>query len=269
MERPLKPVIMSHSGSYSPEPDYSKIENDKPTPTIISMSPEYPKYRDALIIGGVILLLAVFVGGLYLTARHKDWSIRKLVGGNWSSLYAGFHNNRGLTYYNKGQYEKAISAFTKAIEIDPKNAEVFHSRGTAYNYRGQYDLALLDFSKALEISPADAFVYNDRGVVYALTGQHDRAIADFSKAIEINPKDAEAYYNRGFAYGEKGEYDKAISDYTKAIEINPKDAEAYDNRGLAYYRKGDYDKACSDWNRACELGSCKNYELVKRKGDCK
>jgi len=37
MDKPLKPVIMSPSGSHLPKLNYSKIENDKPTPTIMSM----------------------------------------------------------------------------------------------------------------------------------------------------------------------------------------------------------------------------------------
>jgi tetratricopeptide (TPR) repeat protein len=74
---------------------------------------------------------------------------------------------------------------------------------------------------------------------------------------------------QSIAYVGKGQYDKAIPDFTKAIKIGPRHAVAYNNRGIAYYYKARYDKACSDWKRACELGSCKNYELAKRKGDCK
>jgi len=79
MEKHLEPEMMSPSGSHPPELDYSKIEKDKSTPTVISMSPEYPKYRNKLIIGSVILLLVVFMGGVYLLTRHKEWSVRKFV----------------------------------------------------------------------------------------------------------------------------------------------------------------------------------------------
>ncbi len=79
MEKPLKPEMTSPSRSHPPELDYSKIEIDKPTSTIISMSPKYPKYRDKFIIGSVILLLVVIMGGVYLLTRQKEWSVRKFV----------------------------------------------------------------------------------------------------------------------------------------------------------------------------------------------
>jgi len=230
MERPLKPVIMSHSGSYTPEPDYSKIENDKPTPTIISMSPEYPKYRDALIIGGVILLLAVFVGGLYLLARHKDWSVRKLVGGNWSSLYAGFHNNRGLTYYKKGQYEKAISAFTKAIEINPTDERAYSTRGLAYAGKSQYDKAISDINKALEINPSDAEAYNN--LAWILATCPDAKYRDGTEAAELAQKSVDLVQHSqnldtlAAAYAEAGKFEHAITTQEKAIAQLKKEGDA-------------------------------------------
>ena len=33
---------------------------------------------------------------------------------------AGAHNNLGVLYYNKGLYEEAVSAFSRALELDPK-----------------------------------------------------------------------------------------------------------------------------------------------------
>ena len=89
MEKHLKPEIMNSSGSPPPELDSSKIENDKATPTIISMSPEYPKYRDAVIIGTVFLIVAVFIGGIYFFTRHSEWSVKKSVENiiEWGTWY--------------------------------------------------------------------------------------------------------------------------------------------------------------------------------------
>ena len=70
--------------------------------------------------------------------------------------------------------------------------------------KGQYDQALFDFTKAIELNPKDADAYINRGFVYDKKGQYDQAISNFTKALEINPKYAEAYCNRGIAYGKKG-----------------------------------------------------------------
>jgi tetratricopeptide (TPR) repeat protein len=160
---------------------------------------------------------------------------------------------RGLGYEEKGQYDEAISNYTKALEINPRDAEAYYNRGVVYNRKGQYDEAISDFTKALEINARDADAYYNRGIVHNRKSQYNEAISDFSKALEINPRYADAYYNRGIAYNKKGQYDQAISDYNKALEINPRFAEAYKSRGSTYDDKGQYDEAISDYNKALEI----------------
>ena len=47
-------------------------------------------------------------------------------------LTAAAHYNRGLAHGLKGQYAKAIAAFTRAIKLDPKDAAAYSNRGAAY-----------------------------------------------------------------------------------------------------------------------------------------
>jgi tetratricopeptide (TPR) repeat protein len=159
----------------------------------------------------------------------------------------------GIRYAKQGQYDKAISNYTKAIEIDPRY-EAYYDRGNVYLHKGQYDRAISDYTKAIELDPKLALAYYNRGLIYQNKGQLDRAISDYTKAIELNPKHTYAYNNRGNAYRKKGQYDRAISDYTKAIEIDPTHAKVYSNRAVSYYYKGEYDRAWKDVHKAQSLG---------------
>ena len=58
------------------------------------------------------------------------------------------YNNRGTAYNTKGQYDQAISDFTKAIEINPKYAGAYYNRGDAFYKKGEYNRALDDVNKA-------------------------------------------------------------------------------------------------------------------------
>ncbi|RLG44327.1 MAG: hypothetical protein DRN81_04785 [Thermoproteota archaeon] len=162
--------------------------------------------------------------------------------------------NRGFSFCNLGQYEKAINDFNKAIEIDPSDAVAYTNRGTAYDNLGQYDKAIDDYNKAIEINSRYAEAYNNRGNVYHKLGQYNKAIQDYNKAIEINPNYAKAYNNRGTAYADLNQYQQAMENYNKAIKLNPNYAEAYYNRGITYhYDLGQYDKALKDYNKAIEI----------------
>ena len=138
--------------------------------------------------------------------------------------------DRGEAYYEKGEYDKAFSELTKAIEIDPMLTRAYVIRGMAYNDKDKFDLA----------------------------------IADYSKVIEIKPTDAHAYISRGMAYGNKGEYDLAVADYSKAIEIDPMIYDAYRGRARVYYYKGEYDKAWKDVYEAQALGRPVDSKLLEK-----
>ena len=47
---------------------------------------------------------------------------------------------------------------------------------------GQLDRAIADFSKAIEINPRYAEVYIRRGIVYRIKGDSDNAIVDYTRA---------------------------------------------------------------------------------------
>ena len=65
-------------------------------------------------------------------------------------------SNRGAAYANKGQIDKAIVDYDKAIELKPKLTLAYDNRGLAFFQKGQYDRAIADYRKALEIDPSNS-----------------------------------------------------------------------------------------------------------------
>jgi tetratricopeptide (TPR) repeat protein len=69
-----------------------------------------------------------------------------------TSLDAKSYNNRGIAYQKKRQYDKAISDYSKAIEINPRYADAYNNRGNAYGEgKGQHDKAWDDVKKAQDL----------------------------------------------------------------------------------------------------------------------
>ena len=174
------------------------------------------------------------------------------------------HFYRGVAYGNRGdeatdikekqkEYEKAITHYTKAIELNPNFAEAHCNRGLVYANKDDLNSAIQDFNTAIELNPNFAEAYYNRGFAYNNKGDFDTAIKDFDTAIHLNPNYMEAYNNRGCVYNSKGDFDTAIKDLDTAIHLNPNYMEAYNNRGFVYNSKGDFDTAIKDYQKAIEL----------------
>ncbi|MBW1726356.1 MAG: tetratricopeptide repeat protein [Deltaproteobacteria bacterium] len=107
-----------------------------------------------------------------------------------------------------------------AITACDKTKEAYIKQGVANVKLKKYNQAIEDFSRAIKLDPNNAEYYYKRGVTYGNLNQHQKAIEDFNEAIRLNPKYAEAYSNRGFVYMMKlDDKKKACSDWKRACEL--------------------------------------------------
>lgn len=172
---------------------------------------------------------------------------------DFDGILAYLHNNRGNALYRKKDYQKALSEYSKSVELNPDFALVYNNRGVSYTSIGENEKAMADYNKAIELDP-DFFVpYYNRGNLYGAIGEDNKAIEDYTKALSLNPKYADAYNNRGTVFYSMAKYDKAIEDYSKAVENNPAFTVAWSNLGLAYCVKSDYEKTIKSCTKAIEL----------------
>ncbi len=136
---------------------------------------------------------------------------------------------------------------------------------SAYLKNGQYDKAIEDYSRAIAIDPNNANAYNGRGIAYRKKDQYDKALEDFNKAIAIDPNSANAYNGRGIAYRKKDQYDKALEDFNKAIAIKPTYYAPYFDRACIYSLQNNESAACDSLNKAFENADDKNKIGMRKK----
>ena len=71
--------------------------------------------------------------------------------------------------------------------LEPNEVVDHNDRGNRYRERGEYDRALREFDRALEIAPYMSQIHSNRGNAHAGKGHFERAIADYDEAVRLDP----------------------------------------------------------------------------------
>ena len=85
-------------------------------------------------------------------------------------------------------HDLRIKGCSAIILRNPKDVIAYHNRGDAYGLKGDVDRAIADYNKAIELNPNYAPAYNSRGRAYTSKGDYIHAVADVTKAGELTPK---------------------------------------------------------------------------------
>ena len=78
-----------------------------------------------------------------------------------------------------------------------QTAEDFFNSGKAKDSLKDFKGSIAHFTKAIELEPDNAEYYSRRGKSKYFSDDYEGSIADYTKAIELDPDNASAYYNRG------------------------------------------------------------------------
>ena len=111
-----------------------------------------------------------------------------------------------------------------------QDAKSYLAKGEKCYRQGDYDEAITWFTKSIEEGPSDA-AYDYRGCAYMAKEEWDKAISDLTEAIALCPPEdkdglSKTYYNRAEAHRRKGDEGQALKDVEMAIELNFANREA-------------------------------------------
>lgn len=170
---------------------------------------------------------------------------------------------RGTMYHYQRDFLLAIADFTRGLELQPQDSELYYKRALSHQGRQRPDDALEDFARAIELSPAQAIYYAGRAAFYLSADDFAHALDDITRAIDLQPWDARLYAQRGvaalrqfgvrrIAFAQQG-LDRAEADLTRAIQLDTRNSSYFAQRCAAYQLKGQTERAQADIARAIEL----------------
>jgi len=197
----------------------------------------------------------------------------------------------GMSYFGKGEYDKAIIEFEKSIELDHDHTESYYYLGQCYLQKGiieynnknifkAYSLyrkankfaeqVIPQYEKIIEENPADLNSYLKLGYIYEVrsivpfVNDYDKALIYYLKALDLSIATSPSpagntgiviYLNTrvGYIYYEEKKYSQAIEYLESAIKMSSHNAEAYYYLGLSYDKIGEIEKARQLLSHVIEL----------------
>lgn len=102
--------------------------------------------------------------------------------------WAATHVNYGILLFRASRFDDAMSAYDRAIDLQPRMGEAWLNRGLVWLARSDYGTAEADFTQALELGLSEPHkAYYNRGLSYDSREMYPEAYADYHRALEYRP----------------------------------------------------------------------------------
>jgi tetratricopeptide (TPR) repeat protein len=117
----------------------------------------------------------------------------------------------------ESKFAEALRLCDDALNLKPKNANTWHCKGFVHRLLGQYDLAIAAQERSLELEPDEISVIMALGIARQLQGDFRGALDEFRKVRTINPLYAGAYNSAALTFEKMGDTHRAAELYKIAM----------------------------------------------------
>lgn len=175
--------------------------------------------KEQLLVAVVALVAGLLIGYMIFTSKaEKNQQTQTAI-----PMGAG----------SPTDYQARIAEAEKLVAKDPANRQAWVQLGNDYFDTDQTQKAITAYGKALELDPKDANVLTDQGVMYRKMGWFDKAVANFEKANQIDPRHVQSLMNIGVVYStDLKQPEKAIAAWNRYLAIDSTSPTAQQVKGM-------------------------------------
>ncbi len=89
--------------------------------------------------------------------------------------------------FERTNFEKAVRLLRRAVELEPRNAEVHYALGMSLGMQGKVEEAIAALERAVECDPGHADAEHALGNGLEELGRLEEAARHFERALQIDP----------------------------------------------------------------------------------
>ena len=169
----------------------------------------------------------------------------------------GIRVAKGRNYENTQQWQKAIASHKVLSKEFPERWEVFHRLGVCLDKVKRFPEAHVAYTRAIQLNPQNAELFNDLGYSFFLHGQLTKAESALRKAIIADSMEARFHNNLGMVLGHQRRYQESLMEFS----MGGSEAEAYYNLAFIYATQNLEGQAIACFKRS--LGADPTFEKAR------
>lgn len=150
----------------------------------------------------------------------------------------------------RGRNAEAITAYEKALSIDPTMSAIFLPLGLAHVEQDNLVEAENYLTKADTAGFGSTESRMARVTILSKQGRNPEAIAALDRVIQSEPTNGDAYYQKALIYNRMGDPANALASFRKTVEVVPGHAASWFEIGVALYNSADYAGALNAYQQA-------------------
>ena len=129
----------------------------------------------------------------------------------------------GLTYLQNNNYSQAKKNLDKALEFNPRSADVQYAMAYYYQLVGDNQRAESFYEAAIDLAPNNGDIANSYGAFKCQNGQYEQAKTYFFDAINnrLYSNAAQTYENLALCAQSQGQLEEAIGYFNEALKHQP------------------------------------------------
>jgi tetratricopeptide (TPR) repeat protein len=146
----------------------------------------------------------------------------------------------GETLFKNGNYQKSISCYLKALELESDFVDAMDNLGNSYRYLNKFDSAEYWYNKSIKLYPDGYIAHQNLAIVYLSTSRLEKALAEYDLLIELDSKNPEGYFGKANTYIHLGNGKEVVAYAQEARERYRLNNDEYERdavylMGVGYY----------------------------------
>lgn len=158
----------------------------------------------------------------------------------------------GLSFQNNHESKRAMLAYQRARELNPKNLQAWFNGGMIQHEEGMLHPALQSYLRSIELDPEQSKIWCNLGALQFQLGEFQHSVDSLNRAVGLKPDYARAWDNLAGSLCALDELQEAERCCHRAINFKPGYADPYFKLGSIYFQEGRKEEAEKAFRKVLE-----------------